>query len=147
MDIGGGSSFRGGEVSTTRPPVGEDNQSDRRKGTGSRSRWRSGLSPPGEFDPLTVPLLVQKDSNNSSSSSEEENKQPNDDGDGEATLALKVNQENEIRWLIIDDGQSPSPIHPSIIEPHVYGHMMLHNVSVTIPLKCVLELRVTQGLI
>ena len=89
MDIGGGSSFRGGEVSTTRPPVGEDNQSDRRKGTGSRSRWSSGLSTPGEFDPLTVPLLVQKDSNNnSSSSSEEENKKPNDDGDGEATLVL-----------------------------------------------------------
>ena len=86
MDIGEGSSFRGGEVSTTRPPVYEDNQSDSRKGTGSKSRWRSGVCPPGEFDPLTVPLLVQKDSNNSSSSSEEENKQPNDDGDGDATL-------------------------------------------------------------
>ena len=92
---------------------------DQRKGTGSRGKWRSGLSPPGEFDPLTVPLLVQKDSNNSSSSSEEENKQPNDDGDGEATLALKVNQEFKIRWLIIDVGQRPSPIHPSIIEPRV----------------------------
>ena len=128
MDIGGGSSLRGGEVSTTRPPqtVCED-QSDRRKGTGSRRRWRSGLSPPGEFDPLTVPLLVQKDSNNSSSSSEEENKQPNDDGDGEATLALKVNQEFKIRWLMIDVGQRPSPIHPSIIEPHVNGHVMLHT--------------------
>ena len=114
MDIGGGSSFRGGEVSTTRPPVCEDNQSDRRKGTGSRSRWRSGLSPPGEFDPLTVPLLVQKDSNNSSSSSEEEDKQPNDDGDGGATLALKVNSEDKISRVIIDDGQRPSPIHPSI---------------------------------
>ena len=76
------------EVSTTRPPVCEDNQSDRRKGTGSRSRWSSGLSPPGEFDPLTVPLLVQKDSNNNSSSNEEENNKPNDDGDGEATLVL-----------------------------------------------------------
>ena len=39
------------------------------------------------------------------------------------------------------------PVQPSIIEPQVYGHVMLHNVSVTIPLKCVLELRVTQGLI
>ena len=83
--IGGGSSFRGGGL--TRPPVCEDNQSESRKGTGSRSRWRSGVSPPGEFYPLTVPLLVQKDSNNSISS-EEENKKPNDDGDGEATLVL-----------------------------------------------------------
>ena len=69
MDIGGGSSFRGGEVSTTRPPVYEDNQSDSRKGTGSISRWRSGFKPSGEFDRLTVPLLVRKDSNKSSSSS------------------------------------------------------------------------------
>ena len=61
---------------------------NQRKGPGSRGRWRSGVCPPGEFDPLTVPLLVQKDSNNSSSSSEEEDKQPNDDGDGEATLVL-----------------------------------------------------------
>ena len=74
------------EASTTRPPVCEDNQSESRKGTGSRSRWRSDVCPPGEFDPLTVPLLVHKDSNSSSSSSEEENKEPNDDGDGDATL-------------------------------------------------------------
>ena len=119
MDIGGGSSFRGGEVSTTRPPVGEDNQSDRRKGTGSRGRWRSGVSPLGEFNPLTVPLLVHKDSNSSSSSSEEENNEPNDDGDGEATLALKVNPENKFSCVIIDVGQRPSRIHPAIIEPHV----------------------------
>ena len=100
MDIGGGSSFRGGEVSTTTPPVCEDNQSESRSGTGSRSRWRSGVSPPGEFDPLTVPLPVENDSNNnSSSSSEEENKDPNDDGDGDATLALKVNQEDKIRCV------------------------------------------------
>ena len=59
----------------------EDNQSESRKGTGSRSRWRSGVSPPGEFDSLTVPLPVQNDSNNSSSnnsknsnSSEDESK-------------------------------------------------------------------------
>jgi hypothetical protein len=64
------------EVYTTRPPVCEDNQSESRKGTG-----RSGVSPPGEFDSLTVPLLVQKDSNNSSNnnsknsnSSEDESK-------------------------------------------------------------------------
>ena len=69
------------EVYTTRPPVCEDNQSESRKGTGSRSRWRSGVSPPGEFDSLTVPLLVQNDSNNSSNnnsknsnSSEDESK-------------------------------------------------------------------------
>ena len=78
------------EVERFLPP---DNQwvktTNQRKGTGSRVRWRSGVCPPGEFDPLTVPLLVQKDSNNnSSSSSEEENKKPNDDGDGEATLVL-----------------------------------------------------------
>ena len=69
------------EVPTTRPPVCEDNQSESRKGTGSRSRWISGVSPPGEFDSLTIPLPVQKDSNNSSNnnsknsnSSEDESK-------------------------------------------------------------------------
>ena len=69
------------EVYTTRPPVCEDNQSESRKGTGSRSRWRTDcVSPPGEFDSLTVPLLVQKDSNssnnnsNNSNSSEDESK-------------------------------------------------------------------------
>ena len=125
MDIGGGSSFRGGEVSTTTPPVCEDNQSESRTGTGSRSRWRSGVSPPGEFDPLTVPLPVENDSNNSSNSSEEENKDPNDDGDGDVNL--KVNEEDKIRCVIVDVEQRPSPIHPSIIEPHVYGHVMLHT--------------------
>lgn len=88
-DIGGGSSFRDGEVSTTTPLVYDNNQSDSRKGrnegTGSRSRWSSGVSPPEEFGSLTVPLLVQKDSNNSSSS-EEENNRPNDDGGGDVTL-------------------------------------------------------------
>ena len=67
------------EVYTTRPPVCEDNQSESRKGTGSRSRWISGVSPPGEFDSLTVPLPVQKDCNSSnnsknSNSSEDESK-------------------------------------------------------------------------
>ena len=61
------------EVYTTRPPVCEDNQSESRKGTGSRSRWRSGVSPPGEFDSLTVLLPVQKDSNNNSNSSNNSN--------------------------------------------------------------------------
>ena len=70
------------EVEKFLPP---DNQwvktTNQRKGTGSRVRWRSGVSPPGEFDSLTVPLLVQKDSNNSSNnnsknsnSSEDESK-------------------------------------------------------------------------
>ena len=90
------------EVFTTRPPVYEDNQSDSRKGTGSKSRWRSGVCPPGEFDPLTVPLLVHKDSNNSSSNNHSSNSDTNEDENKEVTLALKVNQENKIRCVIID---------------------------------------------
>ena len=61
------------EVSTTRPPVCEDNQSESRKGTGSRSRWISGVSPSREFDSLTVPLPAQKDSNSNSNSSNNSN--------------------------------------------------------------------------
>ena len=115
MDIGEGSSFRGGEVSTTRPPVYEDNQSDSRKGTGSKSRWRSGVCPPGEFDPLTVPLLVHKDSNNSSSNNNSSNSDTNEDENKEVTLALKVNQENKIRCVIIDVITDPPPsIPPSL---------------------------------
>ena len=73
-------------------PVYEDNQSDSRKGTGSKSRWRSGVCPPGEFDPLTVPLLVHKDSNNSSNNNNSSNSDTNEDENKEVTLALKVNQ-------------------------------------------------------
>ena len=60
--------------------VYDDNQSDSRKD----SRWRSGVSPPEDFDSLTAPLLVQKDSN--SNSSEEENNTHNDDAGGDVTL-------------------------------------------------------------
>ena len=118
MDIGEGSSFRGGEVSTTRPPVYEDNQSDSRKGTGSKSRWRSGVCPPGEFDPLTVPLLVHKDSNNSSSNNNNSsNSDTNEDENKEVTLALKVNQENKIRCVIIDVITDPPPSNPPSLNP------------------------------
>ena len=51
---------------------------------GRDSRWRSGVSPPEDFDSLTGPLLVQKDSN--SNSSEEENNTHNDDAGGDVTL-------------------------------------------------------------
>ena len=49
---------------------------------GRDSRWRSGVSPPEDFDSLTAPLLVHKDS----SSSEEEDNTHNDDGGGDVTL-------------------------------------------------------------
>ena len=48
------------------------------------SRWRSGVSPPEDFDSLTGPLLVQKDS--SSNSSEEEENNTHNDGGGDVTL-------------------------------------------------------------
>ena len=51
---------------------------------GRDSRWRSGVSPPEDFDSLTGPLLVQKDS--SSNSSEEEENNTHNDGGGDVTL-------------------------------------------------------------
>lgn len=69
-------------MTTTNQILGRDATRGKEVGAGGVE-----VGPPEGFDSLTVPLLVQIDSNsNSSNSSQEGNNTPDDDGGGVVTL-------------------------------------------------------------